>query len=213
MFVRCCRGASSSSDDPVLMVLARALPLIQWCLIMATEVEGAPSVRLFFALWLAAGMAGSLHRVAEGVVGRCGGRLLKPESFHLTLAFLGDVPEYRLPELLKLISGVTLPTVDVWLDKVDYWKHNQILWAGCREPAPALVALAAKLQEELLAAGFLTETRPLLPHVTLVRKLFHPGALPELGCFEWRAEELVLARSCRSDRGSEYDAIARWPLV
>ncbi len=182
-------------------------------LIMATEADSAVPVRLFFAFWLPAEVARVLHRVADGVVTRCGGRLLKHESFHLTLAFLGDVPASRLPELFELASSVELTAVDIRLDKLDYWRHNQILWAGCRQPAPALVALAAVLQEKLLAAGFLTETRPLLPHVTLVRKLHPPGVLPELDGFEWRAEELVLARSRRSDLGSEYDAIGRWPLL
>ena len=180
---------------------------------MATEAEGARSARLFFALWLPAGVARSLHCVADGVVGRCGGRLLNQESFHLTLAFLGDVPERRQPELLELASGFELPSVAIRLDKLDYWKHNQILWAGCREPEPVLLALAATLQEKLLAVDFLTETRPLLPHVTLVRKLLHPGVLPDLGPFEWSADELVLARSCRSGRGAEYEAMARWPLA
>ena len=69
------------------------------------------------------------------------------------------------------------------------------------------------LQEKLLGAGFLTETRPLLPHVTLVRKLHLPGALPEPGCFEWHAEELVLARSVHTESGSEYRAVWRWPLT
>ena len=180
---------------------------------MATKADSAAPVRLFFAFWLPAEVARALHRVADGVVARCGGRLLKHESFHLTLAFLGDVPVFRLPELFELASGLELPAVDIRLDKIDYWKHNQILWAGCRQPAPALPALAAVLQERLLSAGFLTETRTLLPHVTLRRKLQHPGVLPELEGFEWHAEELVLVRSCRSDQGSVYEVIGRWPLA
>ena len=179
---------------------------------MLNESELAASMRLFFALWVPDAVARSLHRIADAVRTRSGGRLLKPESFHLTLAFLGDVSVSRLPELCELASGVDLPALDIRIDKLDYWKHNQILWAGCREPSSALVALAATLQEKLLGAGFLTETRPLLPHVTLVRKLHLPGALPEPGCFEWHAEELVLARSVRTESGSEYRAVRRWPL-
>ncbi len=181
---------------------------------MATEAYGTPQpARLFFALWPPGEVAGALHRLAGAMVGRSGGRLLRPESFHLTLAFLGEVPERRLAELRELADGLRLPPVDVCLDRLGYWKHNQILWAGSREPAPALAALAATLQEKLLAAGFLTEVRPLVPHVTLLRKILHPGELPDLGPFAWRAGELVLARSWRSDRGAAYDAIARWPLA
>lgn len=181
---------------------------------MQTEAYGAAApARLFFALWPPAEVANALHKLAGGVVGRCGGKLLRPDSFHLTLAFLGDVPERRQPELLELAAGIRLPPVSVRLDKLGYWKHNQILWAGSKEPAPELAAMAATLQEKLLAADFISEVRPLVPHVTLLRKILHPGALPEVGPFEWRAGELVLARSWRSDRGAAYDGIERWPLV
>ena len=180
---------------------------------MASETDVVVSARLFFALWPPAGVGRSLHRVAERVADRCGGRVLAQDSMHLTLAFLGEVSISRQAELFELASSVKYPAVDVRLDCLGYWKHNQILWAGCREPAPALLTLAAILQEKLLAAAFLKETRPLFPHVSLVRKLHSPGVLPELESFAWSAEELVLARSRQSDQGSVYEAVGRWPLA
>ena len=51
-----------------------------------------------------------------------------------------------------------------------------------------------------------------VPHVTLLRKLLHPGKLPVLVPQEWQAEEFALVRSWRSDRGPAYETVARWPL-
>ena len=173
----------------------------------------APSAgRLFFALWLPPACSGVLHAMAGAMVGRSGGRLMREDSLHLTLAFLGDIAEKRLPALTELADGLNLPRVPVRLDRLGFWAHNHILFAGSTAPAPALVALADSLQETLKDAGFLAETRAFVPHVTMLRKLLHPGKLPPLPAQEWEAEEIALVRSWRSDRGAAYETVARWPL-
>ncbi|MCP5268974.1 MAG: RNA 2',3'-cyclic phosphodiesterase [Zoogloeaceae bacterium] len=168
--------------------------------------------RFFFALWLPPAIASQLHSFSGGVVGRCGGRLMREDALHITLAFLGEVAENRLPELHEIAAAVELPKAQVQLDRVGFWNHNHVLWAGSKEPAPVLEKLAADLQKTLVEAGFLGEVKPFVPHVTLLRKLLHPGTLPEIQAHEWTAEEFVLARSWPSDRGSAYEVVARWPL-
>lgn len=173
----------------------------------------APSAgRLFFALWLPPACASALHVLAGAMVGRSGGRLMREESLHMTLAFLGDVAERRLPALTELADGLRLPRVPVRLDRLGFWAHNHILFAGSSTPSPKLVALADCLQQTLKEAGFLAETRNFVPHVTMLRKLLHPGKLPALPAQEWEAEEFALVRSWRSDRGAAYETVARWPL-
>lgn len=179
---------------------------------MPVEEVLPAGARFFFALWLPPEVARSLHTLAGGVVGRCGGRLMREDALHITLAFLGEIPEQRLDALQALAASVALPKVDVRLDRLGFWNHNHILWAGSKEPAPALEALAADLQAVMLKDGFLNEVRPFAPHVTLLRKLLHPGTVPDLAPLEWSATEFVLARSWPSDRGSAYEAVARWPL-
>ncbi|MBI2307654.1 MAG: RNA 2',3'-cyclic phosphodiesterase [Rhodocyclales bacterium] len=178
---------------------------------MNPETAASPA-RLFFALWLPQTVARQLHTRAGGIVGRSGGRLAREESLHLTLAFLGEVDERRLPELQRLAADLRLPRVPVRLDRLGFWKHNHIVWAGCGEAAPELTTLAGELQRALVAAGFLDAERAVTPHVTLLRKAAHPGELPALPAQEWSAGELVLARTWRTDRGSTYEPMARWPL-
>lgn len=172
------------------------------------EVSAA---RLFFALWLPPEVARNLHRVAGGIVGKSGGRLVHEESLHVTLAFLGELDEQRLPELQAIAAGLDLPRVPMRLDRLGFWRHNHIVWAG-GEAAPELPALAGGLQRALVAAGFLDAERAVTPHVTLLRKAAHPGELPALPTQEWTAGEFVLARSWLTERGSAYEPVARWPL-
>ena len=173
----------------------------------------ASEARLFFALWLPPKCASQLHTLAGGVVGRSGGKLMREDTLHMTLAFLGDVPERRVGALVDLAAGLSLPRAPVCLDRIGFWQHNHILWAGSSAPAPELGELADRLQAALHEAGFLEETRAFVPHVTLLRKLLHPGKLPVLPPQEWQAAEFALVRSWRSDRGSAYETVARWPLL
>jgi len=169
--------------------------------------------RLFFALWLPPEVARTLHTQAGGIVGRSGGKLMREESLHVTLAFLGEIDEQRLPALQEIAAGLSLPPVPVRLDRLGFWKHNHIVWAGCSENAPALSELAGGLQRALVEGGFLDAEKAVTPHVTLLRKAAHPGELPMLPVQEWTAAEFVLARSWRTDRGSTYEPMARWPLT
>jgi 2'-5' RNA ligase len=139
--------------------------------------------------------------------------MIREESLHVTLAFLGEIDEQRLPALQAVAAGLTLPRVPIRLDRLGHWRHNHIVWAGCSEIAPELTALAGELQRALVQAGFLDAERAVTPHVTLLRKAAHPGELPALPAQAWTAEELVLARSWRTDRGSTYEPMTRWPLV
>lgn len=100
---------------------------------------------------------------------------MREDALHITLAFLGEVAENRLPELHEIAAAVELPKAQVQLDRVGFWNHNHVLWAGSKEPAPVLEKLAADLQKTLVEAGFLGEVKPFVPHVTLLRKLLHPG--------------------------------------
>ncbi|HYL02781.1 MAG TPA: 2'-5' RNA ligase family protein, partial [Steroidobacteraceae bacterium] len=55
--------------------------------------------RLFFALWPDAAQRTVLAHAVRKAVRNCGGRPVPAESLHVTLAFLGSVPESRMAEL------------------------------------------------------------------------------------------------------------------
>ena len=55
------------------------------------------AMRLFFALWPAREMADALTDWAAPIAGQSGGRLTRAETIHMTLAFLGNVPDSSLP--------------------------------------------------------------------------------------------------------------------
>ena len=87
-------------------------------------------MRLFFALWPPAVTAKALHAWAREAQGATGGRVTQPETIHLTLAFLGEVPDERLDAALAAGRRVRGAPHELPIERARWWKHNRIVWAG-----------------------------------------------------------------------------------
>ena len=177
--------------------------------------ERSPAARVFFALWPAAENARQLAALAGEFARTAGGRATRPETIHLTLAFLGDVAVDRLPALVDAARAVRAAPFALTLDRCGYWSHNRLLWAGCSHVPEALSDLAGKLAEALSGAGFLNTTgqRSFTPHVTLVRKVAQrdppvPACVPLV----WPCTSFVLVRSTLTAAGPSYRPLAEFPL-
>lgn len=172
--------------------------------------------RVFFALWPDDKVRAALHRAALDGARRFGGRSMRPETLHLTLAFIGDVALDRLPALHDVAAGLDCAAFGMTLDCLGFWEHNRIMWAGSRQAVGGLSSLAARLAETLQAAGWSTGVkagRPFAPHVTLVRNIgVKRPDLPALPAVEWGCESFVLMRSRLAAGGSAYETLGRWPL-
>ena len=143
---------------------------------------------------------------------------MQRDTLHLTLAFLGDVPPDRLDALRTIGDGVRAPATEITLDRLGYWPHNRIVWAGASKTSEALAQLVQRLGEALGAAGFRTERRPFAPHVTLLRNVesWRDGTgldgMPTLAPLTWRVDRFVLACSQTAGNGAAYRPLAEWPL-
>ncbi|WP_412480246.1 RNA 2',3'-cyclic phosphodiesterase [Azonexus sp. IMCC34839] len=172
--------------------------------------------RVFVALWPPAEAAAGLSDLANDCASRFGGRATRRETIHLTLAFIGEMPSARLPVLIEVLDRVAAEPFELRIDRLGYWPHNRLLWAGCSHTPEALQTLVASLNRELLDNGFAV-ARPneaFVAHLTLVRKLPHrnlPGMteqLPEVQGISWQCRHLVLVESTLSPSGSSYRQLA-----
>jgi 2'-5' RNA ligase len=169
------------------------------------------SHRLFFAIWPDAAAVKALHDTARAARRSCGGRLMRQDALHLTLAFLGEIPAARWIDATAVAAEIVVAPFTLTLDRLNYWKHNRILWAG-GESEP-LAALASSLQTGLRAAGFQLETRPFVAHMTLLRDARCP-APPSLDApIAWPVTEFTLVESSLSAAGARYEIVGRWPMV
>lgn len=131
-------------------------------------------------------------------------RWLPPESFHLTLHFLGEVPPSREQALRRGLfqewptladSGVITQPLDQWRALPTANKAKVVALAG--SPVPELARWHASLRKWLETLGFRTEKGPLLPHVSLVRfpKPVHPNPPVTPFALEFRISGIVLYES------------------
>jgi 2'-5' RNA ligase len=174
---------------------------------VATEA----TARVFFALWPPAALADDLADFAGQLAQTCGGKPTRADTVHLTLAFVGDIDASRLPELAAAAQGLVLPPFELTLDRLGYWPHNRIVWAGCSAPPAGLGELAATLREQVMAAGFAVDRGKtgFFPHVTLLRKATQAPPSEVLEPRGWSCQGFVLVRSQPSASGSLYRVV--WP--
>ncbi len=177
------------------------------------EAEAArpENLRLFFALWPDDVTRGALHRTGKWLHRHWGGRRMRADTLHITLAFLGATPAGRLDALIACAGAVEANSYELTLDQTGYWRHNRIGWLGVQRMPPQHIELVEKLNVRLQAAGFPVEPRPHVPHVTLLRNT--PGGdIPECRPVSWPVGEFVLVKSVTGPNGAHYAVIRRWPL-
>ncbi len=170
-------------------------------------------MRIFFALWPPAATVAALCAWAKEAQVLTGGRVTRPESIHLTLAFLGEVVQERAEDAIRAARSVRGARHALPIEQAKVWTHNRVGWVGPERTPAALVRLTHSLRENLLAEGFAIEERPFAAHVTLLRKVGKASRLPPLPAVEWPVDEFTLVHSRLSQKGSLYEVLARFALL
>ena len=127
-----------------------------------------------------------------------------PERLHLTLHFLGEVEAAVERALLKALTAVPVPPLNLTLDTVEVWR-NGVAVLQPRENA-MLRMLHGRIGEVL---GFGPDAR-WKPHVTLARKAskaLPPESFPPV---EWHVPRFELVWS-RLGQGAHYETLGRYP--
>lgn len=167
-------------------------------------------MRLFFALLPPAEVRARIEALQEGL--DFAARREPAERFHLTVAFLGEVPERRLDRLRAAVS-MPVPSMTLRFDRLGWFPRARVAWLGFGTPPSALVRFQAALAAELSASGQRLERRRWHPHLTLYRDMRMPPATMSLEPVEWQVDGLHLVESRLHETGPEYHSLAYWPGV
>ncbi|OZI71919.1 RNA 2',3'-cyclic phosphodiesterase [Bordetella genomosp. 12] len=151
--------------------------------------------RLFFALWPEPALARTLAAWARDVQPACGGRLMRPDSLHITLAFLGAATSAQTRELLHYTHQCRLTPGSVRISRYGCFKRPRIIWAGPEAGHTALAEMHETLWRDLTALGWSRPEQGFTPHVTLLRhaERFELPAAP--GELDWPYAHLSLIAS------------------
>jgi 2'-5' RNA ligase len=129
-------------------------------------------VRLFVAIPLPPDVAARASAILPTALPAL--RRVKPENLHLTLAFLGETPEGRLPDVGTAAeeAAKTVPPFTLSFDGVGQFPERgrpRVVWLGVGAGASSLQRLGESLHHHLRSAGLDFEDRPLAAHLTLAR--------------------------------------------
>ncbi len=166
-------------------------------------------LRLFYALWPAPEVRAALAAAARPLLAACRGRRVPQRNYHLTLAFLGSVPEQQLDELHAAAGQVPCDPFTLRIDRHDHWRGPQVAWLGCSQPPAAATALADDLRHALEPLGFKPDPRPFRPHLTVLRGCRACDWAGEIEPVEWPVSGFVLVRSETLPAGPVYRVV--WP--
>ncbi|MBN2000878.1 RNA 2',3'-cyclic phosphodiesterase [candidate division KSB1 bacterium] len=103
-----------------------------------------------------------------------GVRWARTDGIHLTLKFLGNVPEAKLSSVANATSDAVreIPRFSYKLKDCGAFPNfsrPRVYWIGVHEPTDTLLKLQKKLENTLEEIGFEMENRKFSPHITLGR--------------------------------------------
>jgi|CZKF01.1.fsa_nt_gi 2'-5' RNA ligase len=176
-------------------------------------------MRLFIGIPLAATVIDELSAASSRLRSAADSlRWTSPESWHVTLQFLGNTSPEQFTCVAARLRALRAPPVPVCLEELGCFDRAGILIAGIRL-TPELLLLQERVTAATQPCGFVPETRPFQPHITLARGKGPKRDLSQLKAkirptsfTRFIAREFLLYESFLSPAGSRYEVRERFPL-
>lgn len=149
-------------------------------------------------------------------------RWVPPESIHVTLKFIGEVPEKRIEEIDEALTGLAWKPFVVSVRGVGFFpgtRSPRVFWAGM--DAPTMQGLTEELDVRMERLGFEKEKRAFRPHITLARakvtRIDSPlvtaaSTYAEHDFGSFTADRFFLFQSTLKPSGAVHNKVKEYPL-
>lgn len=183
-------------------------------------------MRLFVALDLPDTVRHAISELIAKLQAKSRGtRWIKPEDLHITLKFIGHVPDEKLSPIQTALSSIhTAQPVELHFRGMGFFPNEhrpRAFWCGIAA-SPNLAELAADIDRALVPLGVEAETRPFTPHLTLarfksdegIREVVHAANDMKSTDFGAATEtNFHLYESLLKSTGAQYNRVASLPFV
>lgn len=142
---------------------------------------------------------------------------------HLTVKFLGDVPDDRVGEVENICrdSALDATPFELTVDRCGCFPQRgpvRVIWGGCSSTPDALASCVGECESGFQRIGFDREHRPYAPHLTVGRVKFDKSgrrlrdAISEVSFSptSQTMNSLTLFRSTLTPAGAKYDALEQF---
>ena len=156
--------------------------------------------RLFFALWPDDRQRNRLRDIINSVAKTVEGRPVDRRNWHVTLPYIGEFEDRRIPELLNLASEIQVEPFRLQFDRLEFWARPKIACLAAATVPTELNGLVESLNSVLQEVGVIPDDRTYRPHITVSRsaRAFTTERLTQRTLTEWSSFELM---ESVSDRG------------
>ncbi len=159
-------------------------------------------------------------------------RWVKPDSIHLTLKFLGQVPSDQIALITSSLKNALLSHHAFSLEVVGAGcfpdlHHPRVIWVGVKEDASGhlLQHVQRTVEHAISPLGYPAESRDFSPHLTLgrlardvrtidLKKVGDVIGASQIGSLgRWDVTNVALIKSDLRPTGAVYSVLARAPLT
>ena len=179
-------------------------------------------MRLFIGIPLAPEVIDVLERLSSSL--RSPGDNLRwssPETWHITLQFLGETSVERYSCIVPRLAAVRSPAIPVSLEGTGFFDRAGVFFAGVNV-SPELRQLQSQVVTATSGCGLIADDRPYHPHVTLARakgddrnRVLHKlksRVKPNAEFPPFTATEFLLYEAFLGPGGSRYEIRDRFPF-
>ncbi len=147
-------------------------------------------------------------------------KLVEPENLHITLVFIGEVPDFKLNSVKEAVSSVTFKPFKVKLKGMGAFPSMtkpRVVWIGIEEGFTELRNIRDTLMKELKSRGIRPEDeKEFVPHLTLGRvkgprnlfnliNIINENSNVEIG--EINVDSIKLFKSTLTPKGPIYEVL------
>ena len=194
-------------------------------------MPGEPKpIRAFICIQLERGLIAELtelrHRLERTLPGNSV-RWNPPDQIHLTLKFLGNIPESQAGDLAAALRGACqgmapFPLRAEGVGAFPNLRNPRIIWVGLPGEVERLLSLQKQIDSAAQPWNKEAEDRPFRPHLTLAR-IKSPHASRQIGQalqaaqfvsqHPWRVDQIFLMQSQLSSEGAVHSVLASVSLL
>lgn len=178
-------------------------------------------MRLFIGIPLATEVIDALQRITNSLRSANDGlRWSSPETWHITLQFLGETASEKYTCTLAQLREIRSPQIPIWLEGAGFFDRAGVFFAGVNV-SPELREVQHQVVAATARCGFVPEDRPFHPHVTLARakgdsrqalRTLKPRTNLKATFPKFKAPEFLLYEAFLGPGGSRYEIRGRFPV-
>ena len=176
-------------------------------------------VRVFIAVEPSAEIRNEISAAGQNLRGA--GRLsfVSPNLMHITLKFLGEVPESQIQKIAASLDDISAAPYTLHASGIStFGRPPRVIKAEVHDGG-ATASLASDVESRMAKLGFKREEKPFSPHITIARvKEYSPALQPKIAAIKERdfgtcyIAAVLLKKSVLTPSGPIYTTIHRVEL-